>query len=239
MSYRTRTIDQEWHRLIPSRFPPVEVYERLGRPEGDPELWAVAKELENKTNPRLQAKAWLLGKSGEFSESSPRLQNWNQAPFSYRNPEGSTFLPAAYGVFEAVSGVRPALARAVRRREIFLSRTSEPSTGLDMRMLITRVKGELVDLTDEPWEGDEDRRREIGRRIYDEGAHGIVFRSPDEPRCLAVSVFENGLLGRTVQGAHYRFVWDSAVIRKVYDFSDGMELSRAEIFQASQSRVAA
>lgn len=236
MTYGTRRIDQEWHRLIPSRFPPVEVYERLGPPE----IAADAKALEDKTNPRLQAKSWLLGKSAEYSESSPRLQNWNQAPFSYRNPEGSTFLNPAYGVFEAVSGVRPALARAIRRRELFLSRTQEPPTGLDMRLLVTRIQGELVDLTEQSWNDDRDRRWAAGREIYEAGANGILFRSPDAPQCLAVTVFDNGLLGRTIQSAHYRFVWDGEKIRKVYDFSgDGTELSRDELFVDVQAQAAA
>lgn len=235
MSYRTRHIDEEWHRLIPSRFPPVEVYERLGPPT----LGVIAKDLENKSNPRLQSKAWLLGKTAELSESSPRLQNWNHAPFAYRNPEGSTFLNSGYGVLEVTSGVRPALGLAVRRREVFLSRTGEPAMHLDMRLLVTRAQGEFVDLTDTPFDEDQDRRWTLGTELYEAGAKGVLFRRPELPNSLSLAVFDNRVLGRAVQSTHYRFVWDSQIVRKIYDFSTGLEISREELMAECEGRAAA
>lgn len=235
MTYSTRRIDEEWHRLIPSRFPPVEVYETLGSPE----LGAIAKELEDKTNPRLQAKAWLLDKTANLTDSSPRLQNWNHAPFAYRNPEGSTFLNSAYGVLEVVRGVRPALAWALRRREVFLERTEEPPIDLDMRLLVTRIQGDFFDLTHLPIDEERDRRWALGRELYEGGAKGALFFRPEQPQTLALAVFDNSVLGRTVQSSHYRFLWDGKVIRKIYDFMDGQEILREELLAGCNGRAAA
>jgi hypothetical protein len=222
LTHRLARIDEVFHRLIPSRFPPVDVYDRLGSPE----LSALAKTIEDQTNPRLRAKDELLAKPLEPGETSARLQNWNHAPFAYLNPEGTTFLDPGYGVLEVVRGVREALALAVRRRELFLARTDEPAMGLDMRLLVTPVKGEFVDLTDAPFEPDRKRRWDLGGRLYEDGAKGVLFRRPEQLRATALAIFDSRVLGPAVQSAHYRFVWDGGVISKVYDFTDGEEILR-------------
>lgn len=225
MSHPLRHVDGEWHRLIPSRFPPVDVYERFDSAE----LKNIAKEVEDKTNPRLKVKVWLLGKAPDLGESSPRLQNWNHAPFAYRNPEGSTFLNTGYGVMEVALGERAALARALRRREVFLARTQEPPMGLDMRLLITGVRGEFVDLRDASIEASQAQRWNLGDRLYKDDAKGILFHPPEHSRMLALAVFDSRVLGRSVQGTHYRFIWDGTRVSKIYDFSDGNEILREEL----------
>lgn len=216
MQYKKRRIDGKWHRLIPSRFPPVDVYERLGSSE----LGAIAKELETKTNPRLQARARLLDKGSGLTETSPQLQNWNHAPFAYKNPEGSTFLNPAYGVLEVVRGIRPALAWALLRRETFLARTEEPAMGLDMRLLVTKVRGDFVDLTNAPFDENQESRWRLGQKLYEDGAAGVLFWPPEQPRILVLAVFDNSVLRLAVQSTHYRFIWDGKVVRSVYDFTD-------------------
>lgn len=232
MTSPLRHIDEDWHRLIPSRFPPVDLYERFGVPE----LSAVAKEVEDKTNPRLRVKAWLLGKTPDLEESSARLQNWNHAPFAYRNPEGSMFLNAGYGVMEVMRGARAALTWSLRRREVFLARTQEPPLGLDMRLLITGVRGDFVDLTAAPIDTSQARRWELGDRLYREGAKGILFHPPEQPQLLALAIFDNRVLGRSIQGAHYRFVWDGTRVTKVYDFTDGKEIAREDLCPAGEGK---
>ena len=105
------------YRLIPSRFPSVEVYRGLVANDRFDALY----EAEARTNPRLLSKEQLLVSFG--GEGSPRLQNWNHAPFRYINPEGSRFFPSTLPALELASDPQTALARAVRRREIFLGRT--------------------------------------------------------------------------------------------------------------------
>lgn len=230
LTRRMRRIEEKWHRLIPSRFPPVDVFERLGSAE----LGARAKELEIKSNPRLREKTALQGSHPDMGDGTPQLQNWNHAPFAYTNPEGSTFLHAGYRVLELVQGIRPALAFALRRREIFLERTQEPPFGLDMRLLVTPVAGNFVDLCDAPFEFDEIKRREFGGQLYDDGVQGILFRHPEHRAAQALVVFDQAVLGRTVQSAHYRFVWDGKAISKIYEFANGQEITRADLLAESE-----
>jgi hypothetical protein len=67
----------ELFRLIPSRFPPVAVYEGLVAND----RFAHLIEVENATNPRLQSEQRLRAAYPDPAE--PKLQNWNLAQFKY------------------------------------------------------------------------------------------------------------------------------------------------------------
>jgi hypothetical protein len=99
-----------------------------------------------------------------------------------------------------------------------------------MRLLVTPVKGDFVDVSDAPFEPDEASRRKFGAQLYEEGAQGILFRHPEHRAVQALAVFDQTALGRSIQSAHYRFAWDGKVIGKIYEFAnDGQEIARADL----------
>lgn len=235
LSHPISQVDQEWYRLIPSRFPPIDVYERLGSDA----LKKTAQELESITNPRLAAKARLVAGPSGVDANSPKLQNWNHAPFSYKNPKGSRFLDKAYGVMEVAADLAVALGYAVNRRELFLMRTSEAPTALDMRVLITRIRGKFVDLTGLPLDMPQAERWTLGKELYDKGASGVLFHRPGFGKAQFLAAFTTSVLSATVQGTHYRFVWDGKEIRSVYDFTAGRETLRADLQLGDSGKEAA
>lgn len=178
-------------------------------------------------------------RAASVDENSPRLQNWNHAPFAYTNPEGSYLLGPVHGVMEAAGDEDAALAIAIRRRETFLSRTSEPPLDLDMRVLSTRIAGEFADLTAMALDMAQAARWEIGRQLLDAGASGAVFRRAERPVAQFIAVFDAALLERSLQRTHYRFVWDGTVIKSVYDFGSGREIKREDLVPGSSGREAA
>ena len=236
MEYALQHIAGDWRRLIPSRFPPIDVYSRLG----DSSLRSVAQELESLTNPRLRARNVVASAASEAGGVPARLQNWNHAPFAYKDPEGSTFLNPLFGVLELMDGVEAALRRAILRREVFLGRTDEPAMDLDMRVLVTRVEGEFVDLRDAPLDPDRSRRWQLGARLREDGAAGVLFRPSSHLADQGLAIFDAAALAaQSVQANHYRFVWDGRVISSVYDFSSGTEIRRDELFAQSAGQAAA
>lgn len=227
MEYPVVSIDQDCRRLIPSKFPTIDVYERL---HSDP-LRVVAQQLEELTNPRLAAKARLTRGNASVDTDSPQLQNWNHAPFAYPNPEGTYLLSPTYHVMEVASDVRAALASAILRREAFMSRTNEPPAGLDMRMISNRIRGEFVDLRGLSSDIDQAGRWEIGRQYYEQSAAGILFRHPEILGADFLSVFDPGVLvAKGVQATHYRFRWDGSRIPLIYDFGTGEDIRREDLF---------
>src|SRR5580704_15408408 len=129
--YRTRLV--EWagsYRLIPSRFPPVELYQPIARLED----WEALKRIEDMTNPRLRERSGAFGQL--LPEDRGRVeQNWLVAPFTYPDPEPSQFSDGSFGVCVVAETLATALLMSVKRRETFLKRTAEPPTQLDMRVL--------------------------------------------------------------------------------------------------------
>lgn len=233
--YSKRSFDQDCYQLIPSRFPTIEVYERLG----DAELQAAAKTLEARTNPRLAAinQLQFLPKQGDKAAS--QYQNWNHAPFAYKDPRGSFFLGPTHGCLELASDVDTALALALLRREEFLGSTNEPAMGLDMRVFSRRITGLFHDLTKlDPNMPSADRRK-IGHQLHESGSPGVLFCRPGFGEHRFLAIFDSALLPRAIQGAHYRFVWDGKKIKSIYDFSDGKEILRGALLAPDIGRDAA
>ncbi|MEA2908976.1 MAG: hypothetical protein QOJ15_1057 [Bradyrhizobium sp.] len=208
------------YRLIPSRFPPVPVYEGLTANDRLDDLVAV----ENLTNPRLLSLDRLSRTTPGMSSESPRLQNWNHAPFAYGNPEGSLFFDESRPCLELADHPQTALAISVARREQFLKRTREPPIGLDLRMLKTPVHGQFADLRQFPAELLLKSRRELGSKVP-EHLDGVLYRPPERPTATCIAVLKASALGRSLQAMHYRYVWDGSRISLLYAFDDqGKEL---------------
>jgi hypothetical protein len=201
------------YRLIPSRFPPVSVYEGL---VANDRIEALV-EVENRTNPRLQSETRLRR---TYSDASlPKLQNWNLAPFKYLNPEGSRFFDPTRPTLELADDRQTALAVSVARRSAFLSRTKEAPIGLDMRMLKTPVAGSFLDLRHLSPELTRDERWRIGAAVP-EGADGVIYHPPERPSATCIAVLRGDVLGHSVQTVHYRYVWNGLRISMVYAFDD-------------------
>lgn len=229
MKVETVEVDSNWYRLIPSRFPPVDLYERVAPSED----WPVLQEVEELTNPRVQARR-RLANHARVDESSPKLQNWNHAPFTYLNPEGTWLLDPFIGALELADCLQSALAGSVRKRELFLSRTGEPAMDLDMRVFCTRVKGSFADLRDMDPTLTQSARWRLGEELLNEGSCGAMFKSPYREAGISLAVFDGGVLERSVQSEHFRFVWDGVRIKSIYSFQDAVTLSPEQVFSNSE-----
>ncbi len=213
----TVTLTQSSYRLIPSRFPPVDIYRRVAPPSN----WGAIYEVESMTNPRLKSREKLGISLQTADPSSPRFQNWNHAPFAYANPEGTTFFSPVFQCLELADCLQTALSFAISNREAFLGRTSEEPTGLDMRVLVRPVTGTFLDGSVLPMEMDVSRRWAIGEAILDAGYDGIVFSPACRPSGRFVAILNPDTLGEAKQAEHFRFVWDGKAITQIYSFSDG------------------
>lgn len=232
LAYPQISIDNRYRRLIPSKWPTIDIYEKFGSRE----MQSFAAELEAVTSPRLAAKARITGGDISADSNSPRLQNWNHAPFAYPMPEGTYSLPSPYSVMELAVDERGALGRAILRREDFLSRTDEPACGIDMRMITNRVVGKFIDLRGLPPDTSQTARWMMGHRLYEDGVHGILFKMTELPSSEFICVFTNEVLvDHGVQGAHYRFRWDGQRIGRIYDFAADRDIDRNAIIAGSMA----
>lgn len=206
----------EAFRLIPSRFPPVNVYAGLTANDRQEELTAA----ENLTNPRLRSLDRLSFSARSDAAADPRLQNWNLAPFAYGSPDGSLFFGEDRPCLEMSGERQTALAVSVLKRQSFLEATGEGPIGLDMRMLCTPVDGSFWDLrglSKSPATLPERERRELGRNMPP-GAQGILYRPPERPAGTCLAIVTGDVLQRSQQTVHFRYVWNGQAIAQLYAF---------------------
>lgn len=226
------------YRLIPSRFPPVNVYQGLISNDRLEEVFAA----ESLTNPRIRSKERMAPTAKDSIDADPRLQNWNLAPFAYGNPDGTLFFKEDRPCLELSTDRQTALAVSVEKRERFLESTQEAPIGLDMRMLCHPIKGRFWDLRSlsPPVAGlDEMVRREIGAMIPTE-AQGILFRPVERPAGICIAIITGDVLERSTQTIHFRYMWDGRRIALLYAFDrEGTKIEAARLASAEEVLAAA
>jgi hypothetical protein len=233
-SFTIIDVRQTFFTLIPSRFPTVDVFARVAN-DRSKEL----AEIESLTNPRLKERERILkGGAAIVDDNGPLLQNWNHAPFTYQNPEGSRFFGAEHPVLELSNDIQTALAVSVRKRETFLSRTREAPIGLEMRELSRLVKGRFVDGRDWDPSLDVKARLQRGQEVMAAGFDGLLYRPPERAAGFCVCVLRGNVLERAVQSDHFKFVWDGKRVSSIYSFGSGKEYTPDEL-RSSEFVVAA
>ena len=150
-------VTEKTYLLIPSRFPPIRLYERIA---GD--FHHAVTDIETLTNSRLREKEQII-KTSVVDDSSPSLQNWNHAPFAYFNPEGSWFFDPQTPCLELSADIQTALAVSVAKRSRFLSQTEQGRLNLDMRVISRRISGRFLDARKLGCSMDQDTRWHWGR----------------------------------------------------------------------------
>jgi len=151
-------------RIIPSRFPPIALFERVTEPD---DLEAIF-ELESLTNPRLRDEVGEISLVPPEERISGPGTSIIMAAFTYLNPEGSWFSDGSYGVFYPANDLDIAIAETRHHRERFMRATKQEHMELDMRVYVTDLDGELHDLrgqkTLQPPQRKKGRRQSPSRR---------------------------------------------------------------------------
>lgn len=212
----------EWrpcYRIVPSRFPPIGVYERVADPADLDAIFAI----ENLTNPRLRQEA------GDISLVPPedRLAGPGTTPimaaFTHLNPEGSRFCDATFGAYYAGRSLDTAIAESRYHRERFLARTREKPIEVDMRTYFADLQGALHDIRnrrDLTAVYDRDNYaagQALGRALKKQNAPGIAYDSVRDPGGECVAVFRAPVLSNCIQGPHFGYRWDGSRIIAVIE----------------------
>ncbi len=228
-----RRVDwQNATRLIPSRFPPVELYEPIA-PQSD---WDALKRIETLTNPRLRERS---GAGLLLPEDRGVEQNWLVAPFAYPDPEPSPYSDGSYGVCVLADSLHAALWTSIVRREEFLKRTREGPARLVMRVLKMPIKTRLHDLTNTPGMDDPKSMREMIQHLRSAKSYGVLVAGPlGKKGRLAVVLRPTAFAPPAVQAEHYCFIWNGERIHQIFAFKEGKVIDPKEL-RGSSSRSAA
>lgn len=217
-------------RLIPSRFPPVQLYEPIA-PEED---WDALKRIETMTNPRLRRARGLL-----LPEDEGKIdQNWLVAPFAYPDPERSPYGDGSFGYSVVAESLHSALLIAVQRREAFLKSTAEGPTRLVMRVIKVPLKAQLADLAHIDV-SDPALRVQINEQRAAK-SYGVLVKGPrGKHDRLAIILRPTAFVSPAMQAEHYCFLWNGERIHQLFALPTETEVIDPKELMKSKSRTAA
>ena len=208
------------YRIVPSRFPPVDVFDRIADPRDLDALFAI----EALTNPRLREQAGALKLVPPQRRISGPGSTPVMAAFTHLNPEGSRFSDGSWGVFYAAHSVATAVEETVYHRERFLAATAEPACEIEMRCYRTGIDCKLHDIRG-GWAAAHDPHDyaagvALARALRAAGSNGIVYDSARHAGGECVAAFFPDVVAPCVQGAHFIYRWDGARIAQVLQVSE-------------------
>lgn len=227
------TVAVSWpaaYRIVPTRYPPIDLYERI---TGDPAKWELLAAIEAITNPRVRDEIGEIRLAPVDERVSGPGASWVMAPFTHLNPRGSRFSDGAYGVYCAADRLPTAIQETVYHMgRVYADGSDEPHDE-DMRVLVGVIQGRFNDLTQNgvatPYLDPDSyaNSQELGRGIRDAGGDGIVYPSVRNPPHPCVAAFRPKVVGIPAPERHLKYHWDGEAISRVFDY-------RAEIWRPAE-----
>ena len=210
-------------RIIPSRFPPIQLFERVTDPA---DLDAVLA-LESLTNDRLRAEVGELDLIPLEDRLSGPGTSAIMTAFTHRNPDGSRFSDGTYGVYYAGNTLETAIAETRYHRQRFMQYTAESPMELDMRIYLADLDQDLHDIRGMretlPYvyaETDYRFSQDLGRLLREQGSWGIAYDSVRHEGGECVGIFRPPALSHCRQERHLCYVWDGQRISHIYQKSE-------------------
>lgn len=211
------------HRIIPSRFPPISVFEDTT----DPADLDAVYEVEALTNDRLRNEV------GELSLVPPedRISGPNSsvvmAAFTHRG-KASRFNDEFFGAYYAGNSTEVAIAETTFHKEAFMRHTAQPPQLLEMREYVgTLSEATFVDIREltlreilDPDPSKYSAGQAFARELRGNGENGILYPSVrfEEGECIAV--FRPRAIGLPIQSSHFAYNWDGSAINKVWKLTE-------------------
>lgn len=214
---------QPCYRIIPSRFPPIGLFEQVADPDDLEALFAI----EAMTNDRLREVV------GELQLVSPedRVSGPGSSPimaaFTHLNPEGDRFTNGRFGVFYAGKSLETAVEETKYHRARFLAATAEPAQEIDMRVYAVDLLANLHDIR--PLRESYPAyyhptsyaiSQELATTLRQAGSDGIVYQSVRHEGGECAAVFKPRLLSNCRQERHLCYVWNGRQISSIYEKRD-------------------
>jgi hypothetical protein len=208
------------YRVIPSRFPPVQLFERVAAPEDLDAVFAI----EALTNARIRDEVGTLSLVGPGDRVTGAGAGYVMAAFTYVSPVGGRFTDGTFGAYYATRELPTAVEETVYHRARFLGATREAPIELDMRVLRARLVADLHDLRglrpDHPdiyHPDDYSASRAFARKARAAGSWGIAYDSVRRAGGECAAVLRPRALSRCQQTQHLAYVWDGERITTVYE----------------------
>ena len=220
----SRRVDwpQAW-RVISTRYPPINLFERL---TPDPAVWEALIALEQLTNPRLRDELGEIALVPPAERVSGPGASYVMASFTHLNPKGSRFSDGSFGVYYAAAALETAIAETVFHFEGFTRDSGDPPRAEDFRVLVGAVGADFEDVAGLP---EEERHavldplsyvasQALARNLRAAGANGITYPSVRHAGGQCVGAFRPRAVGIPRQERHLKCRWNGTRVDRYFDY---------------------
>ena len=187
-------------RIIASRYPPIDLYERVSP---DPAVWDALIALEELTNPRLREAAGDIRVVPIEERVSGPGASYVMAPFTHLNPYGSRFADARHGAYYAAGDLDTAVAETAFHFGRYATDSTDGPRYKDMRVLVGHIDAELHDVGQLDAEergqvldpNDYAPGQALGRELREIGSTGVHYPSVRRGGGYCVAMFRPSAWG--------------------------------------------
>jgi hypothetical protein len=218
-----RTVRLRWpklYRVIPSKFPPINFFERVVAPEQMEAAWY----LESLTNDRLRDETGDISLVAKEERLSGPGASVVMAAFTHIGTP-SRFGDGSYGVYYAARSLETAVRETAFHRARFLAATNEAPGEIDMRAYVGKPKESLKDIRGPRFKqlhnpDDYTQSQIYGKARREKGEWGLVYRSVRHEGGECIAAFRPKAVTVPLAGPALAYVWDGKQISRVYEKSD-------------------
>jgi hypothetical protein len=210
-------------RIVASRYPPIDLYERVSP---DPAVWEALIAAEMLTNPRVRDEAGAIHLVPIEERVSGPGASYVMASFTHLNPKGGRFSDATHGAYYAAGDLTTAVAETAYHFGQFATDSSDGPRYEEMRVIVGHIDADLHDIEQL---GDTDRRRVLDPIEYTfsqalslalraGGSTGVHYPSVRRAGGECVAIFRPSAVGLPVQTKHLKYHWDGTAVRRYFDY---------------------
>lgn len=217
----TTLVHQSAYRMVPSKYPPVSLFDDVADQASFEALYAV----QARVNPRLRNE---LGDLTLVPESERpfgiRGTHYAMAPFTHINPDGSRFSNGDFGVFYCARERIAAIDETVYHMQKWLGYTRMERQEISMRCLKADFTATGFDIRHAPWRDlgyhapdDYTASRQLGLLAKRESREAIFYESVRHPGVDCYALLTPRVLHSVIQSTHYGYLWNGERIESVYE----------------------
>jgi hypothetical protein len=212
---------QATYRLVPSRYPPIDLFERVA----DPRDWDALIELESLTNPRVREEVGtisLVPKERRVAGPGASVVMAAFTHFSRHRP--TRFSDGSYGVYYAGRAFETSLREVAFHMGRFHGSTNDPPLVADYRVYKGGINRILHDITRGDWRHLLDpavssygTSQAFAAKLRNDGSNGIVYPSVRDPDGQCIAAFWPDVVTIPLQTRHVTLKWDGTRISQWFD----------------------
>ncbi|MFA7554930.1 MAG: RES family NAD+ phosphorylase [Spongiibacteraceae bacterium] len=214
-------INETTYRLIPSRFPPIDLFERVSTPEE----FDLLHEIESLTNDRLRDEVGDISLVAKEDRIAGNGSGYIMAAFTHAKTKGGGGrFDKGYGIYYCAKDLVTAFEETKYHRAQFFRDFNSGPTRIDMRSLVADLNKELHTIYGKQDEypdiyhpDDYTASQSLGKELKKSNSWGIKYSSVRNIAGTCYGVFRPPALSNCRQSKHYEYQFDGHVISHVIE----------------------